>query len=59
VFTQCYPNHDIIAQQGCGDLTMNAWNVAYVNNPLGQHPPTLVCMPHEPVDDRTYGCSTL
>lgn len=62
VFKQFYPDYEIIGQQGCGDLTMNAWNVAYMNGKLGQDPepgdkpPTLVCLPREPLEYRTYSC---
>lgn len=56
VFLDNYPNYEIVAQQGCGDLTMNSWNVAYVNSVLGQGPNELICLPHEPIEDRTYTC---
>lgn len=62
VFKQFYPGYEIIGQQGCGDLTMNAWNVAYINSDLGcdpnsgERPPVLVCLPQEPLEYRTYSC---
>jgi hypothetical protein len=62
VFAELYPGYEIVGHQGCGDLTMNAWNVAYFNCDLGQdgargqHPPTLVCLPSEPTHLRTYPC---
>lgn len=56
IFLTKYPGYEILAQQGCGDLTMNSWNVAYVSSPLGQTPNELICLPHEPVEDRTYTC---
>jgi hypothetical protein len=62
VFKDYYPDREIIGQQGCGDLTMNSWNVAYMNSELGQDtrsdakPPTLVCLPQEPLEYRTYSC---
>lgn len=62
VFGGLYPDYEIVGQQGCGDLTMNAWNVAYFNSDLGQdtehggRPPTLVCLPSEQTQFRTYSC---
>jgi hypothetical protein len=56
VFRDCYPDHEIIAQQGCGDLTMNAWNVAFLNSQVAEDPPTLVCLPQERLEYRTYSC---
>jgi hypothetical protein len=62
IFHHCYPDHEIVGQQGCGDLTMNAWNVAYVNDALavnpssGEKPPVLICLPQEQVEYRTYSC---
>jgi len=56
VFLEKYPGYEIIGQQGCGDLTMNLWNVAYINNDLGQSPPELVCLQQEPIENRTYSC---
>jgi len=57
VFKHYYPDYEIIGQQGCGDLTMNAWNVAYANSSLARpDPPTLVCLPQEPLEYRTYSC---
>lgn len=62
VFTGMYPGYEIVGHQGCGDLTMNYWNVAYLNSDLGQddglgeHPPTLVGLPQEPLESRTYPC---
>jgi hypothetical protein len=62
LFQSLRPDFEIIGHQGCGDLTMNAWNVAFVNGPLGQDassgekPPQLVFLPKEPVDERVYSC---
>ena len=57
-FTKVYPGWTIIGQQGCGDLTMNLWNVAYVNSPFvgGNRPPVLIHPFEEPIDQRTYSC---
>jgi hypothetical protein len=56
VFKGNYPDHDIVGMQGCGDLTMNLWNVAYINNNLGHNPPALVCLHEEEPESRTYSC---
>jgi hypothetical protein len=55
-FKTVYPGYEIIGQQGCGDLTMNEWNVAFINNELGEEPPTLVCLRTEELRYRTYSC---
>lgn len=55
-FEAAYPDHEIIGFQGCGDLTMNEWNVAYVNNDLAKDPPTFVHLPREPIEERIYTC---
>ena len=55
-FRAAYPNYEVIGIQGCGDLTMNYWNVAFINNPLGKRPNTLICLRDEPLDYRTYSC---
>jgi Phosphodiester glycosidase len=55
-FQQAYPDHEIVGQQGCGDLTMNAWNVAYVNNGLAKDPPALLHLDQEPLEHRYYSC---
>ena len=62
MFSQAYPDYEIIGQQGCGDLTMNLWNVAYLNSPLarknlaGQYEPLLIHAYDEPISHRTYSC---
>jgi hypothetical protein len=56
VFLREYSSYEVVAQQGCGDLTMNSWKVAYVNNRLTSDVPTLVCLPEEPLGSRTYTC---
>ncbi|MBI3800882.1 MAG: hypothetical protein HY268_28395 [Deltaproteobacteria bacterium] len=56
-FTRVYPDHEIIGQQGCGDLTMNLWNVAYVNSALALGGnPVLIFLHKEPLASRTYSC---
>ena len=62
MFNQAYPDYEIIGQQGCGDLTMNLWNVAYLNSPLarknlaGKDKPLLIHAYDEPIAHRTYSC---
>ncbi len=62
-FRRWYPNHRIVGLQGCGDLTMNLWNVAYINSPLASHDPTkhpiepvLIFLYPEPLTTREYSC---
>jgi hypothetical protein len=56
-FVRVYPDFDIIGQQGCGDLTMNLWNVAYVNSALSPGGrPVLIFLHKEPLASRTYAC---
>lgn len=54
VFKQKYKDYEIVGQQGCGDLTMNSWNVAFVNNKLAKKPPALIALPEEPLELRSY-----
>ncbi len=55
VFGGFYP-YEVIGQQGCGDVTMNTWSVGFINSELAENPPALVCLPQEPLDDRSYSC---
>jgi hypothetical protein len=55
-FRDCYPEYDIIGQQGCGDLTMNLWYVAYLCSTFTKGEKVLVYLQEEPVSDRTYTC---
>jgi hypothetical protein len=48
------PGWHVSGMQGCGDLTMNAWNVAYLND--GVAPRELVRLRGEDVFARTYSC---
>jgi len=48
---------EIIGQQGCGDLTMNLWSVAYINSPLTPGgKPVLLFLHAEPIGSHTYPC---
>jgi hypothetical protein len=57
-FSEVYPDHELIGQQGCGDLTMNLWYVAYVNSKLNGRTMNkpLLYLQEEPVSERTYTC---
>ncbi|MGK7875282.1 MAG: hypothetical protein AB4426_18885 [Xenococcaceae cyanobacterium] len=55
-FSLVYPNYEIIGQQGCGDLTMNLWVVAYLNSKLSLGKPLLIYSHKEPLAHRTYSC---
>nr|VFJ49389.1 MAG: Predicted protein (DUF2233) [Candidatus Kentron sp. FM]VFJ72075.1 MAG: Predicted protein (DUF2233) [Candidatus Kentron sp. FM]VFK10506.1 MAG: Predicted protein (DUF2233) [Candidatus Kentron sp. FM] len=54
-FKRAYPGYEIIAIQGIGDLTMNLWNVAYINSQFVDEPQFLHLF-DEPINDRTYSC---
>lgn len=56
-FCRAYQDHEIIGMQGCGDLTMNLWNVAYLNSPLALGgKPLLIHAYEEPISQRIYSC---
>ena len=44
-----------IALQGCGDVSMNYWNICYLPGE-GTNPPMIVHVPTEPLDEREYSC---
>ncbi len=46
----------IVGQQGAGDLTMNMWNVAYINSAQSENLPVLICLNDEPLNQRQYSC---
>jgi len=48
-------DYSIVAMQGFGDLTMNLWNVGYVNDKVTGKPDILHLF-DEPLDRRTYSC---
>jgi hypothetical protein len=55
VFNSRMPRHEIVGMQGCGDLTMNAWNVAYASGALTpDNKPTIVALRNEEVHRRRY-----
>ena len=49
---------ELIFMQGCGDLTMNNWNVAFITGDSFEGKDTwcLLHPPGEPLNDRTYSC---
>jgi hypothetical protein len=53
---------DIVLMQGCGDLTMNLWNVAFVSglsyqgDKYDKRDWDLLHPPDEPLNDRKYSC---
>ena len=55
LFPRFFPKWRIKGMQGCGDLTMNYWNVAYLNGHLApqRH---FVCLRGEHVAGRVYTC---
>lgn len=55
VFRRRMPNHTVLGMQGCGDLTMNDWKVAYVDGKTTEDDePTIVALPAERLDLRRY-----
>jgi hypothetical protein len=55
-FKDTFKDLEIIGVQGCGDLTMNLWNVAYINSPLTDNEPKLLYLRREPIENRIYSC---
>ena len=55
LFPCLFPSWQIKGMQGSGDLTMNYWNIAYLNGhlALGRH---FVCLRGEHVGGRVYTC---
>ncbi|MGH9823551.1 MAG: hypothetical protein ACREDR_09900, partial [Blastocatellia bacterium] len=52
------PSEEIVLMQGCGDLTMNLWNVAFVSGDSlhGEDEWKLLHSSQEPLNDRLYTC---
>lgn len=55
-FRAVYPDREILAIQGIGDLTMNHWNVAYLRSPFTGGQPEILHLLDEPIQDRVYSC---
>ncbi len=54
-FKEHYPEYDVVGVQGIGDLTMNLWNVAYINDRITKEPKFLHLF-DEPIPNREYTC---
>jgi hypothetical protein len=56
VFQQLIPGRRLLAQLGCGALSMNAWSVGFVNDALAQTPARqeLTTLADEPLHQREY-----
>jgi len=55
IFNENYPDYQIKAIQGIGDLTMNSWNVAFINDRITNEPKLLYLF-DEPIYAREYSC---
>lgn len=58
VFRARMPQYRVTGMQGCGDLTMNEWNVAFVDGPLTKtaNTPTVIALRDEDLERRRYTC---
>lgn len=55
-FEKNYSDYEIIGKQGCGDLTMNSWNVAFLRSRHTADEPKLIYLRDEPLETRIYSC---
>ncbi len=55
-FNEKYQEYTIIGEQGCGDLTMNSWHVAYTKSSLTSDEPKFIHLREEPLESRSYSC---
>jgi hypothetical protein len=57
-FHDCHPDYEIVGMQGCGNLSMNDWYVAFINSDFTEGNPTLIYLPSEAknMPNRTYTC---
>ena len=58
-FECIYPHHSIVGMQGCGNLSMNEWYVAYLCSPFTNNKPTFIALPEDRKDrvpPRQYTC---
>ena len=55
LFKEYYPEYDLVGIQGMGDLSMNLWNIAYVNDRVTKEPKFLHLF-DEPIPNRVYSC---
>jgi hypothetical protein len=56
LFRERCGDYRIVGLHGCGDLTMNEWNVAYAGGNLTEAGATIVALPGEKFEDRRYSC---
>jgi hypothetical protein len=58
-FRATYPDVSLVGMQGCGNLSMNEWYVAYVNSDFTGNEPRFIALPEERVNraqPRIYTC---
>jgi hypothetical protein len=58
-FERLYTGRVIVGMQGCGNLSMNEWYVAYVRSPFTNNVPTFIALPEDRIDrtpPRQYTC---
>jgi hypothetical protein len=58
-FHRAYPGSRIVGMQGCGNLSMNEWYVAYLRSPFTGGEPRFVALPEDRLDRvpaRQYTC---
>lgn len=58
-FERVYTGHKIIGMQGCGNLTMNEWYVAYLCSPFTGNEPVFLALPEDKINripPRPYTC---
>lgn len=60
-FKELYPHWKIVGMQGCGNLSMNEWYVAYLRSPLTDNRGVFIALPEDRavrVPPRQYTCLT-
>ena len=55
-FGRVYPEYEIMGMQGCGNLTMNLWFIAYLNSRFTGKQKQLIHLHAERHAARTYSC---
>lgn len=58
-FRKLYPDQTIVGMQGCGNLSMNEWYIAYVRSPFTRHERQFIALPEDRVNripPRRYTC---
>jgi hypothetical protein len=55
VFRERMAEYALLGMQGCGDLTMNDWKVAYISGTMSEdRRPNVIALPSERIDLRRY-----